>query len=297
MAEPATHARRATVIRQRVGATSWEVATRAPCAPLRPHVQELMGYVERAPGLSSRREYPVPGVVVIIDLGEPLRMRFPGEGTQIRHHGGFVAGLDARYVDTQHDGVQHGLQLNLAPLSAARIFGVPLGELAHQVVAFRDLVPRRFSSLRERLAELPSWDARFDVLERVLLELLRDHPPARPELTWATAQLLASGGRLEVRTLARELGYSHKHVIDLFRTHVGLPPKLLGRVARFHALIGALKRGTPRSWAELAVELGYFDQSHLARDVREFAGATPSGLRGLMAPLEPLFPGDSARSR
>ncbi len=32
------------------------------------------------------------------------------------------------------------------------------------------------------------------------------------------------------------------------------------------------------SWAELAGELGYFDQAHLVREVRRLAGITPTEL-------------------
>lgn len=279
---------RARIVRMSVGSTAWEVATRASCPPLSGHIQELMGYLERVPGGMRRREYPIPGVVVIIDLGPALRMRLGGGAVQ-SHRGGFVSGLGTRYADTEHDGVQHGIQLNLHPLGAARLLGMPLGELTGQVVSFVDLLPRTHARLTERLAELPSWDARFDLLEAVLRERLQGHEGTRADIAWAANKVMATAGQLDTRGLARELGYSHKHMITLFRTHVGLPPKLLSRLVRFARLMQVLKQGAPAPWAQLAVELGYYDQAHLARDVREFAGDTPGSLRALVAPLAPLF--------
>ncbi|HYS55032.1 MAG TPA: hypothetical protein VER58_14840 [Thermoanaerobaculia bacterium] len=43
---------------------------------------------------------------------------------------------------------------------------------------------------------------------------------------------------------------------------------------RFRRAI-AIARGGREGWADLAAELGYFDQSHLIADFREFAGETP----------------------
>jgi AraC-like DNA-binding protein len=86
-----------------------------------------------------------------------------------------------------------------------------------------------------------------------------------------------------MRWLARELGYSQKHVIHLFREHVGVPPKLLARIVRFERLMRCLRAGTVESWSELALRFGYYDQSHMVHDVRRFTGATPTEARALLA--------------
>jgi len=45
-------------------------------------------------------------------------------------------------------------------------------------------------------------------------------------------------------------------------------------VMRFRRAI-TLARGGREGWADLAAELGYFDQSHMIAEFREFAGDTP----------------------
>ena len=69
-------------------------------------------------------------------------------------------------------------------------------------------------------------------------------------------------------------GVSRQHLARAFAHHVGVSPKTFARVMRFRRAI-AIARGGREGWAELAEELGYFDQSHLIADFREFAGETP----------------------
>jgi AraC-like DNA-binding protein len=90
------------------------------------------------------------------------------------------------------------------------------------------------------------------------------------------------GGGLDLRTLARELGYSQKHVIALFHEHVGMTPKRFARILRFDRLVRHLRSGGQGSWAELAARFGWFDQSHLANDVKRIVGVPPSQARELL---------------
>ncbi len=53
----------------------------------------------------------------------------------------------------------------------------------------------------------------------------------------------------------------------------GLTPKKLCRVLRFRRACALGSLGLP--WSLVALDAGYFDQAHLIRDFREFAGTTP----------------------
>ncbi len=76
-----------------------------------------------------------------------------------------------------------------------------------------------------------------------------------------------------------ELGCSRRYLRDGFVRQVGLPPKTVARLMRFHSVRERIQDepdpAHPR-WGEVAHAAGYADQSHLNREFRELAGTTPS---------------------
>ena len=68
--------------------------------------------------------------------------------------------------------------------------------------------------------------------------------------------------------LATALGWSHRRLIARFRDTVGMPPKRVARIARFERLRRLIADDPELDWAYAAMACGYFDQAHLARDVR-----------------------------
>jgi AraC-like DNA-binding protein len=75
-----------------------------------------------------------------------------------------------------------------------------------------------------------------------------------------------------IRSLARDTGYSERHLRRRLVAATGHTPKRLGRIGRMHAMLAA---GRGESRARTAVEFGYHDESHMINDIRSVAGATP----------------------
>ena len=63
-----------------------------------------------------------------------------------------------------------------------------------------------------------------------------------------------------------------------FRDQVGLPPKLVSRILRFRRALAEFETDDGRRFAEIAQQCGYYDQAHLNREFRDFAGVTPSDI-------------------
>ncbi|HKO49663.1 MAG TPA: helix-turn-helix domain-containing protein [Polyangiaceae bacterium] len=275
---------RAKVERGSSGTARWELAARPLPAVLRPWVTKCDGYGEWSGAPVARREIPMPRVVVILEFDTPIGLHDPAdEAKRTTFKGGFVAGLDDRSTLTTHDGIQRGIQIDLTPTAARRCFDRPMSELLGQVVPLVELLPRAERHLCERLAALPDWDARLEIVEALLAERITACRADTRVAEWATRRIEACGGGLDLNTLARELGYSPKHVISLFHEHVGMTPKRFARVVRFDRLARHLRSGGTGSWAELAARFGWFDQAHLSNDVKRMTRGSPSELRELLA--------------
>jgi len=277
----------------------WEMVSQAAAPRLRRHVLGYCGYEEETVGFTRRRELPSGEVTLIIGFGPKLETRYPelaADRTSTQRS--FVAGLHETYCLVATPGNQAGIQVNLTPLGAHLLLAVPMHELTNRVVELDDLVGADADLLVEQLHDAPDWQARFAILDGVLLRRLGAARPASPDVAWAWRRLVETGGRLPVGELCAELGCSRKHMLRCFNEQIGVAPKTFARVLRFqravHMLghrdgvswVDELELGAGRrmSWGEIALECGYFDQAHMNRDVRRFAGASPGELVSRLLP-------------
>jgi len=86
-----------------------------------------------------------------------------------------------------------------------------------------------------------------------------------------------------VEGLADCSGLSKRSLQRLFSEYVGVSPKWVIRRYRLHELVERLNSGEELNWADLALELGYFDQAHLINDFRSIVGRSPTGYQELVA--------------
>jgi AraC-like DNA-binding protein len=251
----------------------WEMATRPAHPGLGRYVRDYTGYTESSSAPLCRREVPSADVTLILSPSTALRTPDPGGSAR---HMSFVAALHDRYALVEHDGFQEGVEVRLTPLGAHALFGVPMHELTNRVIELDELLGKRANELVERMWERPGWGGRFDFLDQAIAARVEQAREQSPGVAWAWQRLRQTQGRAGVRALAEELGWSHRRLIARFREQVGMPPKTVGRILRFDRVAQLLRDVEQPRLAEVAYDCGYYDQAHLNRDFRDFAGTTPS---------------------
>ena len=193
-----------------------------------------------------------------------------------RHEADVIAGArrQSLVIDTSRSLSLIGVRFR--PGGAAPFLPLPVGELAG--LSVDPTIPWGSSAraLRERLLETPTADARFNILERFLLERLHKSRDPHPAVRYAIDAIEQSEGAATVATLVERTGLSARRFIATFRDEVGLAPKVFCRLARFRRVIRALRKTEDVDWTDIALDCGYFDQSHFIHDFRSFAGVSPS---------------------
>lgn len=255
-----------------------DVHARRPAPALRPYVSSYCGYRLDAGPPSTHQGVPSGHLTFILCLdGEVEMLRMPDPARRPATFTALVGGLhDAPAVIAQGRAAT-GLQLELTWRGARALLGVPAGELAGDVVDLGAVLGPRADALRDRLASLTDWRSRFALLDDALLGLAtrgRGDAGVAAEVRYAWERLVATGGTQRIEPLAREVGWSRRHLANRFRSEIGLAPKSAARVLRFERACGRLLTPARPSLATVAADGGYADQAHLARDFRELAGIT-----------------------
>jgi AraC-like DNA-binding protein len=163
--------------------------------------------------------------------------------------------------------------------AAEAILRVPIAELTDRHVPIDALWGVRGNGLREELLTAGGPTNVFRVLERELTARLDRPLLLHPAIAQALAVHSGGWAHSRVADIQRDIGYSPKHFIALFRAAVGLTPKHYYRVKRFNGVVRRIAANVDESLADLAASAGYSDQSHLTREFREFTGVSPTQYR------------------
>jgi AraC-like DNA-binding protein len=208
---------------------------------------------------------------LMLSFGDPIGVALNGDRFVDRRS--FLVGSHAGPLRTRHTGHHVGVQVDLEPLAAYRLTGVPGAKMADRVVDLATATSR-LAGLEEDLADRDDPRERLVILEKALAAAILEGPEPDPLVAWMWDRLVQDHGRSRISDLVAETGFSHRHVSSRFREHVGLTPKTAARILRFELAVELLSRGATAS--QVAATCGYSDQSHLSREVASLGGSPPT---------------------
>lgn len=248
-----------------------------PAPPLADLIEDFWLYDDYQPRHLRERILPSGTVELVINLREnELRIYDRTRpGTCERFPGAIVSGTYAGFfvIDTAEEASLLGVHFK--PGGALPFFGLPVSELARTHVDLEALWGRLASQLRERLLAATSPIDKFRILEATLAARLSG-PSRHHDAVRFAVDAFSRSSAATVRAVTERVGLSHRRFIEVFKTEVGLTPKLFYRVQRFQRILASMRRVSAPSWSRLALDCGFFDQSHLIRDFIEFSGFSPA---------------------
>lgn len=171
-------------------------------------------------------------------------------------------------------GHQHRMiHVGFKPGGLHQLTKVPMHQLIDRSYSASDLWGTEVDALLEQLRNTTGWPQMIAVVETFLLKKLSSQR-AEP-FDNALSTLLSRRGNMPIETVAAAACLSLKQFERKCKDRIGLPPKLFARIIRFSNAYRIREVNPEVSWTSICYACGYFDQMHLIRDFKEFAGVTP----------------------
>ncbi len=253
------------------------VTTRVPRPPLNEFIELLWFHEDYNCDHRLERVLPDGSMELIINLRDEDRHVFDRITRRPRqsYRRSWLSGPHSEFIviDTARDASMIGVHFR--PGGANAFFGLPLDELRNSVVNLDALWNGSAQSLRDQLLEAPSPSAKFRVLEGALLARWRAATSHHRAVAYALGCFMREAESVTIGKMMGEIGLSRRRFIEVFTQQVGLTPKMFCRVRRFQRAINQVHRSPKVIWADVAMECGYYDQSHFINNFKEFCGVTP----------------------
>ncbi|WP_258098809.1 helix-turn-helix domain-containing protein [Marinoscillum pacificum] len=218
--------------------------------------------------------------------GVEIRM-MDSKNSQLLNEGIYI-GYISNLVEYSHEKIRV-IGASLYPMYMFLLFGITPKQLMNRFIKLEDFPEL---SLLNEVFQLE------DLSEAEILVLIEQFVEARLKANAIREDLLdlfkrltgPDGYKISVEKMASDMGFTRRHISDLFNKYFGMSPKQFVKLSRFNQglnLITEMKSGD--TYASIAQQLGYHDQAHFIRDFKSICGKTPSELKTLPESLAYQF--------
>lgn len=250
--------------------------THDPGPPLNPLIESIFYYRDFEPDHSIERLVPTGHVAIVFELDGMERNTFDNDTLQpnATFHNVWISGMQQHYISISAHPDSAMLVIQFKAPGALPFLHIRLDEFSDKVVAGERVLDSTLLPLREELFAAPSADDKFAIVDRWLADRYDESLLAPQNLFTIAEQLRLQPGAKYADVIA-QYPHSQKHLIDQFKVHVGLTPKVYQRILRFNDIFQFLQTEQTASWAAVAHHCGYTDQPHFIREFKHFSGFRP----------------------
>ncbi len=155
----------------------------------------------------------------------------------------------------------------------------PVSELANRMIPARRVLGKEVEELEKVLLSRRTEEEKVEAANAFFRERMPEEDEGMELAGRLVERILKESDIKTVEDLARRAGMGKRTVQRIFQEYVGVSPKWVIRRYRLHELLERCHSGEGLDWAEVALELGYFDQAHLINDFRTMVGYSPTQYR------------------
>lgn len=212
-----------------------------------------------------------------------FRILSPADGEYIFADGHCIAATRAQIIGPTSGrvraiarGPMRLFGFGLMPAGWATLMGGEANRLTDRAIDAADLYGSWIDEVVDTIIAAPDNDTRLVIGNNLVREILQKNDPAPVWFTRTVDQWLTASPSPVVAELVAATGMSIRSVERMTKYYYGLSPRMLARKYRAVRVASALARG--EALDDIQFGDAFYDQSHLIRELKRFAGATPGQL-------------------
>lgn len=218
---------------------------------------------------------PSPFQSLMFYCNDPVSMSRLEKGTFEEQPLAVLVGPQWSRVNIKVHKLLKAIRVDFLPGGMYRMLGIPMHELFDGGFDATTFFSSEITSLSEELKNLPDLEEGKNVVEKFLLNQIKNCKAILP-FDSAMRVLLKNDGNMSIENVASLSCLSIKQFERKCKERVGMNPKIYARILKFSKAYRLHEPFPERSWIEIAHQAGYYDQMHMIRDFKAFAGVNPS---------------------
>ncbi|MEM7552044.1 MAG: AraC family transcriptional regulator [Bacteroidota bacterium] len=240
------------------------------------YIEAIFHYEHFIPDHSVERVVPTGHLFLIFELDGMERNTFDNE--TLKPNASFtrvwVSGMHKKYISISAHRDSEMFVVQFKGHGAYPYFHFPIQEINDKVIAAEEILGSEILELHKELKETTGKADKFSLAEKWLDSRFQDSKQPSEELVKVIEALRKEpvGKHDEI---TQSYPNTQKHLIDQFKKYAGLTPKYYQRILRFNEIFQQMKTEQSVSWAQIAYQCGFSDQSHFIKEFKHFSGFNP----------------------
>jgi AraC-like DNA-binding protein len=188
----------------------------------------------------------------------------------------FLMGFCKQYATFQLDPSFHYIGIRFLPTVFPQLFKINAAELSNRCTTLKEVLPSFSQFMEEQLTVAKNTRQIIHCFDAYFVKLMANSSfDSDPRLYHAIDLILKKRGALRIES-EMNTGISTRQLRRLFNVYIGDTPKTFSKVVRFQNLLKARFLSAGLQENKVFYDLGYYDQAHFIREVKQLYGLTPS---------------------
>ena len=271
-----------------------------PCSLLEPFIKYYWILDYESNVVEPIRVIPYGCVQFTFYLGERINSLGSNNDSSYKDQA-VVTGQISSFFDVVPQGKIRLITIVFKPFGAKPFFDFPIFEIQNNIIPIKDINNKEWLDLENRLGDCVDNKSIVSCLENNLLKklekntLFNSYSSINNErIMLAINRIDDSKGTINIKGLSSLVCLSDKQFNRIFADYVGMNPKNFLRIIRYQSVLLKLQNSNIKAtkavdFLDLVYDCGYYDQSHLINNFKEFTGYTPKEYIKLFSPCSEYF--------